>query len=95
MKEVLVGADTITLRDSIPIPQSGSGSNGLPAPPSSVNGSRSNSGYLLRSRSLVDLLRKFSVSDSAWSPRRWRSRMRSLDGDAARSMITLWPRKGL
>jgi len=32
VKEVLVGGDTITLRHSIPIPQSGPGSNGAPAP---------------------------------------------------------------
>ncbi len=49
VKEVLVGVDTITLRHSIPIPQSGPGSNGSPAPPSGVTGSRPNPGYLLRS----------------------------------------------
>jgi site-specific DNA recombinase len=51
VKEVLVGSDTITLRHSIPIPQSGPGSNGSPAPPSGVTGSRPNPGYLLRSGS--------------------------------------------
>jgi site-specific DNA recombinase len=51
VKEILVGADTITLRHSIPIPQSGPGSNGSPAPPSGVTGSRPNPGYLLRSGS--------------------------------------------
>ena len=51
VKEVLVGADTITLRHSIPIPQSGPGSNGSQVPPSSVTGSRPNPGYLLRSGS--------------------------------------------
>ncbi len=49
--EVLVGTDTITLRHSIPIPQSGPGSNGSPGPPSDVTGSRPNPGYLLRSGS--------------------------------------------
>ena len=51
VKEVLVGTDTITLRHSIPIPQSGPGSNGSPGPPSGVTGSRPNPGYLLRSGS--------------------------------------------
>ena len=51
VKEVLVGSDTITLRHSIPIPQSGPGSNGSPAPSSGVTGSRPNPGYLLRSGS--------------------------------------------
>src|SRR5438445_13452892 len=53
VKEVLVGADTITLRHSIPIPQSGPGSNGSPVPPSGVTGSKSNPGYLLRSGSQI------------------------------------------
>ena len=51
VKEVLVGVDTITLRHSIPIPQSGPGSNGSQVPPSGVTGSRPNQGYLLRSGS--------------------------------------------
>src|SRR6266481_9441165 len=51
VKEVLVGTHTITLRHSIPIPQSGPGSNGSKAPPSAVTGSRPNLGYLLRSGS--------------------------------------------
>ena len=51
VKEVLVGGDTITLRHSIPIPQSGPGSNGSPVPSSGVTGSRPNPGYLLRSGS--------------------------------------------
>ncbi|HEY6370305.1 MAG TPA: recombinase family protein [Candidatus Sulfotelmatobacter sp.] len=51
VKEVLVGKDTITLRHSIPIPQSGPGSNGPPAPTFGVTGSRPNPGYLLRSGS--------------------------------------------
>ena len=51
VKEVLVGADTITLRHSIPIPQSGPGSNGPPVPPSDVTRSKPNPGYLLRSGS--------------------------------------------
>jgi site-specific DNA recombinase len=56
VKEVLVGTDTITLRHSIPIPQSGPGSSGSPAPSSAVTGSRPNSGYLLRSGSLYNSL---------------------------------------
>jgi site-specific DNA recombinase len=51
VKEVLVGSDTITLRHSIPIPQSGPGSNGSPEPASTVTGSRTDPGYLLRSGS--------------------------------------------
>jgi hypothetical protein len=51
VKAVLVGKDTITLRHSIPIPQSGPGSNGSPAPPSGSTGSKPNPGYLLRSGS--------------------------------------------
>jgi site-specific DNA recombinase len=47
VKEVLVGSDTITLRHSIPIPQSGPGSNGS----SGVTQSRPSPGYLLRSGS--------------------------------------------
>jgi site-specific DNA recombinase len=51
VKEVLVGTDTITLRHSIPTPQSGPGSNGSPVPPAGVTGSKPNPGYLLRSGS--------------------------------------------
>src|SRR6516164_1944452 len=51
VKEVLVGSDTITLRHSIPIPQSGPRSNGSPVPSSGVTKSRQNMGYLLRSGS--------------------------------------------
>src|SRR5690349_22663421 len=40
VKEVLVGIDTITLRHSIPIPQSGSQSDGSPVAPAGVTGSR-------------------------------------------------------
>jgi site-specific DNA recombinase len=56
VKEVLVGADAITLRHSIPIPQSTPELNGSPAPPSGVTGSRPNPGSLLRSGSLVALV---------------------------------------
>jgi len=56
VKEVLVGTDTITLRHSIPIPQSGPGSNGSPVPSSGVTGSKLSPGYLLRSGSLVALV---------------------------------------
>src|ERR1017187_3334016 len=49
VKEVLVGTNTITLRHSIPIPQSGPGSNGSPVPSSGVTGLRPSPGYLLRS----------------------------------------------
>jgi site-specific DNA recombinase len=49
VKEVLVSSDTITLRHSIPVPQSGPGST--PAPALSPSGVKLNPGYLLRSRS--------------------------------------------
>ena len=55
VKEVLVGGDTITLRHSIPIPQSGPGSSGSPAPSTGVTGARPSPGYLLRSGSHVAL----------------------------------------
>jgi site-specific DNA recombinase len=58
VKEVLVGADTIMLRHSIPIPQSGPGSNGSSVPPSGVTGSRPSPGYLLRSGSHQSLARE-------------------------------------
>src|SRR5258708_22424449 len=48
VKEVLVSADTITLRHSIPIPQSGPGSNGSPAAPAGVTGSKPRPDYRLR-----------------------------------------------
>jgi len=77
VKEVLVGGNTITLRHSIPIPQSGPGSSGSPVPSASVTGSRSNPGYLLRSGShfapagerLPALVRQAVLSS------RWASRM--------------------
>jgi hypothetical protein len=46
VKEVLVGGNTITLRHSIPIPQSGPGSSGSPAASSGVTGSMQNPGYI-------------------------------------------------
>jgi len=49
VKEVLVGVDTITLRHSIPIPQSGPGPHGPLVPPACVTGSRPSPSYLLRS----------------------------------------------
>ncbi|HYW38754.1 MAG TPA: recombinase family protein, partial [Terriglobales bacterium] len=51
VKEVLIGGDTVTLRHSIPIPQSGPGSNGTPNPSPRVTESRPKPGYLLRSGS--------------------------------------------
>jgi site-specific DNA recombinase len=51
LKEVLVGNDTVTLRHSIPIPQSGPGPSGTPIPSAAVTGSTPNPGYLLRSGS--------------------------------------------
>jgi hypothetical protein len=57
VKDVLVGGSTITLRHSIPIPQSGPGSSGSPVPCAGVTESRSNPGYLLRSGSHYPALR--------------------------------------
>jgi site-specific DNA recombinase len=51
VKEILIGTDTITLRHSIPIPQSGPRSNGSPTPSSGDGGGLPNPGYLLRSGS--------------------------------------------
>src|SRR6266699_16731 len=51
LKEVLVGYDTITLRHSIPVPQSGSAPNGSPAPTSGPSAAGPNPDYLLRKRS--------------------------------------------
>lgn len=47
VKEVLVGRDSITIRHSIPVPPSGSGSNGTSAPASGPAGGLG-PGYLLR-----------------------------------------------
>jgi hypothetical protein len=58
LKEVLVGSGTITLRHSIPIPHSGSGSNGSPVPSAGVTKSRPNPDYLLRSGSHYCALRR-------------------------------------
>ncbi|HKE28348.1 MAG TPA: recombinase family protein [Bryobacteraceae bacterium] len=57
VKEVLIGTATITIRHSIPIPQSGPGSTATSAPPNGVTGSRSSPGYLLRSGSHHPALR--------------------------------------
>src|ERR1700686_5261471 len=62
VKEVLVGADTITLRHSIPIPQSGPGSNRSPVLPFGVTGSKPNPGYLLRSGSHDSALRRATTA---------------------------------
>src|SRR5260370_19948247 len=62
VKEVLLGSDTITLRHSIPTPQSGPGSNGSPAPPAGVTGSKPSPGYLLRSGSHDSALRRATTA---------------------------------
>jgi site-specific DNA recombinase len=51
VKEILVGTDTITLRHSIPIPQSAPESNGPSNPAAGVTGLNSAECYLLRSGS--------------------------------------------
>ena len=58
LKEVLVGYDTITLRHSIPVPQSGSAPNGSPAPSSGPSAAVPNPDYLLRKRSHNTPLRR-------------------------------------
>src|SRR5579863_7291344 len=68
VKEVLVGRDTITLRHSISIPQSGSGSSGSPGPSSGVTVSRPNPGYLLRSGSDDPVLSQVDLADAAAKP---------------------------
>jgi len=64
VKEVLVGNDTVTLRHSIPIPQSGPGPSGTPIPSAAVTGSTPNPGYLLRSGSLYAAIRLFRGGQS-------------------------------
>jgi site-specific DNA recombinase len=51
VKEILVGADTLTLRHSIPIPPSDPNSNGSSAPDSDSSGACNPPSYRLRSRS--------------------------------------------
>ena len=53
LKEVLVGTDTITLRHSIPIPQSGPESNGPPNRTAGGTGLNPTPSYLLRSGSHI------------------------------------------
>jgi site-specific DNA recombinase len=55
LKEVLVGTDTITLRHSIPIPQSGPESNGPPNPTAGGTGLNPTPSYLLRSGSHLSI----------------------------------------
>jgi site-specific DNA recombinase len=51
VKEVLVGANSITIRHSIPVPQTGPQPNGAPRPPLSPSGGLPPPGYLLRTGS--------------------------------------------
>jgi len=51
VKEILVSGEQITIRHSIPIPPSGSGSSGAPRPSSGTLGPLPAPGYLLRSGS--------------------------------------------
>jgi hypothetical protein len=75
--EVLVGSKHDYLRHSIPIPQSGSASNASAGQASAVTGSRSNPGYLLRSRSqftltgepLSALCRRSPEAENRWQTR--------------------------
>ena len=56
VKEILVGADTLTIRHSIPIPPSDPGSSGSPSPDSGPSGTCNPPSYRLRSRSNVTLV---------------------------------------
>src|SRR5215467_13270145 len=58
VKEILVGTNTITLRHSIPIPQSAPESNGPSKPAAGVTGLNSAQCYLLRSGSRHCTLRR-------------------------------------
>ncbi len=58
VKEILVGSDTITIRHSLPVPPSGSGSSGMSSPSSGMLRMQSQSGYLLRSGSHRSALRR-------------------------------------
>jgi hypothetical protein len=77
VKEVLVGADTITLRHSIPTPQSGPGSNGSPPPPAGVTGSKPSPGYLCVREVISPLLANLylhwfdALFHGPQSPARW------------------------
>jgi len=62
VKEVLVGTDRITIRHSIPIPQSGPRSSGPSIPPAGATGLMSAPGYLLRSGSHHPALRNSLLS---------------------------------
>ena len=58
-KEILVGSDTITLRHSIPVPQSGSGSNSSLTPTSGSSAVLPNPGYLLRKGSNLPIVGQY------------------------------------
>ncbi len=49
VKEILVSSETITIRHSLPITPSGSGSGGVTPPGSGIIGASSQTGYLLHS----------------------------------------------
>src|SRR5260370_31108471 len=51
VKEILVDANSLTIRHSIPIPPIGSGSNNAQSPNSTLSGRSQKTHYLLRSRS--------------------------------------------
>ena len=59
VKEILVAADSLTIRHSIPIPQTSSGSNGPQPTDSSPSGASQKPNYLLRSRSKNVVVMRF------------------------------------
>jgi len=87
VKEVLVGNDTITLRHSIPVPQSGPGSQGSPRPTSAVTRSRPASGYLLRSGSQRPTLWRSLVAGDA-HPILHQARIQEAADDAEKAFVT-------
>jgi site-specific DNA recombinase len=77
VKEVLVSANTLTIRHSIPVPASGPGSNGTPNHSSGSSGGLPAPGYLLRTGSHHRCLRTctcttFSICGLRLGARKWR-----------------------
>jgi site-specific DNA recombinase len=62
VKEILAGSNTITIRHSITVPQSGPGSKGAPIPPSGPSGGLLTPGYLLRKGRHQSLARQPAVA---------------------------------
>jgi hypothetical protein len=63
VKEILVDANSLTIRHSIPIPKIGSGSNNAQPPNSTPSGTSQKPHYLLRSGSNAAASRYFFITD--------------------------------